>query len=364
VRRVEGRGPLGRAAVVALCAVALLTALAPPALAHGRGSDATNFRSEILAAPAIEGVTWRIYGGDEMLGLSNTSTEEVLVLGYRDEPYLRVGPDGVFENMRSPATFLNRERYLTDAPPQADPDAEPQWEQVSDDTSYAWHDHRIHWMSPTLPPTVTDPGQEALIQEWAVDFVVGSEMSETSAPAQVSGELRWVPGPSPWPWLGVGLLLSLAALAGVRTSSSDDRWPGLARPAAIVLAAIAVLNLTHLVDDFLAVPMPLSSVLLSAFQTALFIGIGFFGAIRGWQAQEGAFTALGVGAGAMFVGQGLLYLSVLSASQVASVFPVEVARLAVAVSLMQVLPIGAVAVIGTRRLLPEYEPPPVSETAA
>jgi hypothetical protein len=354
VRRVEARGPLGRVAVVLLGAVALLTVLASPALAHGRGSDATNFRSEILDAPAIEGVAWRIYGGDELLGLTNDSAEEVLVLGYRDEPYLRVGPEGVFENMRSPATYLNRERYLVEAPPEADPEAEPQWEQVSDGNSYAWHDHRIHWMSPTLPPAVTDPGQETLIQEWAVDFVVGS--AQSSGPAQVSGELRWVPGPSPWPWLGVGLLLSLAALAGVRTPSTDDRWPGLARPAAIVLAAIAVLNLTHLVDDFLAVPMPLPSVLLSAFQTALFIGIGFFGAIRGWQAQEGAFTALGVGAGAMFVGQGLLYLSVLGASQVASVFPADVARLAVALSLMQILPLGAVAVLGTRRLLPEYEP--------
>jgi hypothetical protein len=356
VHALESR--LGRTALVVLVAFGLLLVAAAPAAAHGRGSDATNFRSEILQTPGFGGVTWRIYGGDEMLGVVNEATEELLVLGYRGEPYLRVGPDGVFENMRSPATYLNRERYLVEAPPEADPDAEPEWEQVSDGNRYAWHDHRIHWMSPTIPPSVTDPDAETLIQEWAVDVVLAGDA------AQVTGELRWVPGPSPWPWLGLGLALSLVALAGIRTTPAEDRWPGLARPAAVVLAAIALLNLTHLVDDFVAVPMPLSAVLLAAFQTALFIGIGFFGAIRGWQAQEGAFTALGVGAGAMFVGQGLLYLSVLSASQVASVFPVEVARLAVAVSLMQVLPIGAVAVIGTRRLLPEYEPPPMSETAA
>jgi hypothetical protein len=356
VHALESR--LGRTGLVVLVAFGLLLVTAAPAAAHGRGSDATNFRSEILQTPGFDGVTWRIYGGDEMLGVVNEGPEELLVLGYRDEPYLRVGPDGVFENVRSPATYLNRERYLVEAPPEADPDAEPEWEQVSDGNRYAWHDHRIHWMSPTIPPSVTDPDMETLIQEWAVDVVHAGDA------AQVTGELRWVPGPSPWPWLGLGLALSLAALVGIRTTPGEDRWPGLARPAAVVLAAIAVLNLTHLVDDFVAVPMPLSAVLLAAFQTALFIGIGFFGAIRGWQAQEGAFTALGVGAGAMFVGQGLLYLSVLSASQVASVFPVEVARLAVAVSLMQVLPIGAVAVIGTRRLLPEYEPPPVSEPAA
>ena len=41
----------------------------------------------------------------------------MVVLGYDDEPYLRVGPRGVFENVKSPATYLNRSLTVTAAPP-------------------------------------------------------------------------------------------------------------------------------------------------------------------------------------------------------------------------------------------------------
>ena len=52
------------------------------------------------------------------------------MLGYQDEPYLRVGPDGVFENRRSPAVYLNANRRGSTAVPRsADPDAEPDWTQ-------------------------------------------------------------------------------------------------------------------------------------------------------------------------------------------------------------------------------------------
>ena len=42
------------------------------------------------------------------LELTNRSGQEVLVRGYRLEPYLRVGPDGVFENQRAPSAYTNR----------------------------------------------------------------------------------------------------------------------------------------------------------------------------------------------------------------------------------------------------------------
>ena len=48
------------------------------------------------------------------------------------------------------ATAANESRFGT-ADRAPDPDAEPEWETVATDGTYAWHDHRIHWMSPTAP---------------------------------------------------------------------------------------------------------------------------------------------------------------------------------------------------------------------
>jgi hypothetical protein len=375
------RRPAALGAASLVLAVLWLGVLAAPAHAHGRGSDATNYSATILEEPDIPGVSWAIYGGDELLEVTNTTDVEVVILGYPQtdpEPYLRVGPDGVFQNRNSEATYVNEDRQgLVEVPPHVDRNAPPDWEQVSEGASAAWHDHRIHYMGAGLHPSITDQSVETVVYEaWEVPFLYDGEEHV------LVGELRWVPGPSALPWLAVGLLLTLPALLGLRTdpiggpstsategiSGSDrndrndrgdrgdrqeyDRWPGLARPAAVVLGVVVALNLTHLIDDLFAVPLPTGVRAVAAAQTVLFLAIGAFGAVRGWQAGDGAFTALGVGGGAVLVGQGLLYWSVLSVSQIASLFPDWFARITVAVSIAQMIPIGIVAVIGTRRLLP------------
>lgn len=362
--------PIRGAVALLTLAAALLTFLvagAAPAHAHGRGSDATNMETRILEDPQLPGVTWEIHGGDELLEVVNNSDREIVILGYEvpePQPYLRVGPDGVWENRNSEATYLNQERQgLVDVPPGVNPAAGPEWVKVSDASSAAWHDHRMHYMGSGVPPAVTDPDEETVvIERWEVPFLWGDEASA------VAGDLRWVPGPSPLPWLLVGLALSLPALAGLRTDPERDpdlpstapprRWPGLARPAALVLGIIVVLNVSHLLDDLFAMPVPWGVRGLAAGQTALFLAIGAFGALRAWQAGDGAFTALGVGSGAVLVGQGLLYWEVLAVSQITSLFPDVLARVTVAASIAQVLPLGIVAVVGTRRLLP-----PVPEAA-
>lgn len=342
-----------RAALLVWMVLLVLGSLASPAAAHGRGSDATNYSSTITAAPDLEGVEFHTYGGDEYLGVTNTSDTEIVIEGYEREPYLRVGPDGVFENRQSPATYINAERYGTNQPEGVDPSSEPQWVRVGDGPTVLWHDHRIHWMSPQLAPAITDPTVATTVyEEWGVPFGVGEVDYE------VVGTLRWVPGSSASPWLVGALLAVLPALAGLRSRpTSTDRWPGLARPAAAVLGVVGLLNLVHLIDDLVAVPLPWATRALSAGQTALFIAIALFGAVKAWQAREGAFTALGVGAGALLIGQGALYLGsgALTTSQTASVFPLELTRLVIALSAAQAIPLLLVAVIGTRRTLPPLE---------
>lgn len=352
-----------RLTVLLLATLAATAALAGPALAHGRGSESTNYSSRILEAPAIDGVAWEVIGGDQFLAVTNTSGAELTVTGYRDEPYLRIGPEGVFENRASEATYVNTDRYgeVGELPPDVGPDQEPRWSKVGDTPTYAWHDHRIHWMSTQKPPTLVDESRETLINPWEVQF------SHDGDEHVVAGELHWVPPPSPLPWLAIAAVLTLPALLGLRRRGERGEWvKPLVRPAAAVLLVVSLLNITHLVDDFLAVPLPLTTQVVSAIQTALFIALGVFGALVAWRGRDGAFTALGVGSGGILIGQGLLYLSALTSSQSASVFPDWLARLVIALSLLQALWVLAVAVVGNRRLAdeePEEAPAPAEVTA-
>lgn len=351
---------------VALLLSVLLTVLvgsAAPALAHGGGTDATSYRSSITDAPAIEGLQWRVYGGDELLWVENLTEEELVVFGYDrtdPDPYLRIGPQGVFENRNAEATWVNREPLGAPVPSAVDVGADPEWVRVSDQPRFLWHDHRIHYADAGMHPQVPDAEGRPSPTQWSVPFsLAGEEL-------MVEGELEWVPGPALWPWLAIGLALSLPALVGLRTQPVGGRWPGLARPAAAVLGVAVVANAVLLVDGLFAVPLPVLAHVAAAAQTALFLGLGAFGAVRGWQARTGAFTALGVGAGALLVGQGLLLAPALTASQLSTVIPEALLRVIVGVNIMQALPLAVVVVVGTRRLLPglveaaEQDRPPCS----
>jgi hypothetical protein len=331
----------------------LVVMASTPALAHGRGSDATYYSSRILDTPELPGVTWRIYNNDEFLGVENLGGGELIVPSYQSSgrgmvPYLRIDPEGVFINRNSSAFYLNQDRFGTLQPPPDVGQGEPEWVQVSDEPRYAWHDHRIHWMLPTLPRQVVDAAETTKVLDWMVPFMYNGQEY------RVSGELLWSPGQPAWLWLlGALAVVTIPALIGLRTRPQDGVWPGLVRPAAVVLTVISVSNLIHVVDDLTASPVPFVQSALTAVQTSLFIVIGLFGASRAWKASEGAFTALAVGAGSIFIGQGLLYLPALSASQVASVFPAWLTRAVIAVSIAQVIPLAFVVFRGNSKTMPK-----------
>jgi hypothetical protein len=214
---------LRRAGLAALVAVAAILAHAGPVAADPpRPSD---YRSTVTGiAPGADGVTARVVGGDAFLELT-VDGREVVVHGYSDEPYLRFRPDGTVErNVRSTATYINESRNADVTPPAiADNDAEPRWEKVAGGGTYAWHDHRIHWMGNEPPPNV-QPGH--LVQNWTVDVTVDG------VPTTISGKLVMEARVNPLRWL----LLGLAALALVVVLGR--RHPvTVARAAALAAAA-------------------------------------------------------------------------------------------------------------------------------
>src|SRR5438067_5168186 len=126
-----------RLAVVFAGACVLVSTGAAPAEAHTvTGVQATNYKSEVVAvSPPLAGIRVRLRDLGNRVELRNTRQDDVVVLGYQGEPYLRVGPSGVYENKRSPAVYLNRATTVsttnTTLPRQADASAPPEWHRVS-----------------------------------------------------------------------------------------------------------------------------------------------------------------------------------------------------------------------------------------
>ena len=90
-------------------AAALVIWPAAPAFAHGGDApDATAYRTSItgISSPQ-EGLTARTVEAGARLELTNETGLPVEVLGYSGEPYLEVRPDGTYENVNSPATYVN-----------------------------------------------------------------------------------------------------------------------------------------------------------------------------------------------------------------------------------------------------------------
>ena len=135
---VVGRAP--RIAGALLLAALGMVMAADPAGAHGVGGiRPTNYETVITGTrPQVQGIAVQPVDLGDRLELTNETARDVVLLGYDGEPYLRVGPRGVFENTRSPATYVNRTRRgTTPVPSSADPEAPPEWRQVSDEAVVA-----------------------------------------------------------------------------------------------------------------------------------------------------------------------------------------------------------------------------------
>lgn len=198
-----------RRAVTALGVVfTLAVAFAPAAGAHGVASDdapASNYRSTVIDTPSLDGVSIRMIDAGAQLELVNVGDDEVVVLDYDGQPYLRIGPDGVFENQNSPAAYLNRSSDASATIPTGIGDGPPVWLRVSGERSFRWHDHRAHWMGGDPPLVVARPDQRQTVSEWAVPLRVGERQVD------VTGVTEWVPGPASAPWL----LLVVAVTGGI-----------------------------------------------------------------------------------------------------------------------------------------------------
>jgi hypothetical protein len=215
-------------------------AVASPASAHSADAPAaSDYRCVVTGiSPPLPGLTVRTVSAGTELELVNRGARTVEVLGYSGEPYLRVGPDGVYQNASSPSTYLNETLTGGPNPPApVTPAAAPVWQKLSGTPAVLWHDHRAHWMSAGLPPVVAaDPGAPHQISVWTVPLRDGVR------PLTVTGTLDWQPRPVPGAWWAGGLLLAagVAALGLLRTPRALTIGAGIAAVAGLCALGYAV----------------------------------------------------------------------------------------------------------------------------
>jgi hypothetical protein len=202
--------PASAASLLSALALALvaLAALLPSAASAHAGDN--RYRSIVHGiAPAIPGLTVQVLDYDDQLLLTNHSDRDVTVLGYDREPYARVDADGtVSVNTRSPAYYLNDDRYGTESAPadvSAHPHATPVWKVLDRTGVFQWHDHRMHYMSRGVAPQVRDQSVRTKVFDYDVPLEVSGRVSD------VSGTLWWV-GPQGG-GLPVAAIVALAVVA-------------------------------------------------------------------------------------------------------------------------------------------------------
>ena len=315
---------LRRAGVVAGLAVLLVGVAAGPAAAHavGTGTEASNYRTNVHGIEqGTPGLSVRAVTGG-LLELTNRSDQEVVVLGYRLEPYLRVGRDGVFENQRSPSTYTNRFRTTpASIPPEFDALAAPEWRRIGDGPSAGWHDHRAHWTSPDPAAVKASPEAMHVVTDWQIPLRQGNRTMV------VRGDITWVPGPTPWPWVlaAVGLFGAALAAAG-----------GYRRPkvlAVVALVAVAA-DMIHTAGALLASTAPLAAQLYGTATAAagwIVSGLAAYRLLHG-RADTGLIYLL-LGGVFLTLAGALPDLSALARSQLPSAFGPVVTRAAITFTL-------------------------------
>lgn len=319
-----------RAGALLVAALLLVAGTASPAAAHAVGGvESTNYRSEIRAiTPTTPGVQVRLLDLGGRIEVVNETAEDVTVLGYQSEPYLRVGPSGVYENRNSPSLYQNEETdpsEIVQLPPNADPGAAPHWKKRGDGRRVTWRDHRTRWEGADPPGVEARPRQEqTVVSRWTVGLLHGTD------PVTVTGRIAWVPRPAAAPgFLGAAGLFALTFAAG-----ATKWWPKLLSSALALLVAV---DIVRFVGEAMAVGDSLVSGLLSALLSGILAvlawvaGIWAVGAIQQGRGV-GLYAAMAVGVVLGLV-TGLGDLLNLAYSQLPTALPATFARVSVIVCL-------------------------------
>ena len=313
-----------RIGLLAGALVALVTALVPGRRRRRRPirREPTDYESRIDAiTPDVDTISVRIVGGDAFIELTVDpgTTVDRRRLRRRALPAVPRRRHRAGEHA-SEATYLNESRYgrpeEVDVPADLPPDDEPDWRTVANDGNYAWHDHRVHWMSPDRPPDV-EPGD--IIQTQDVDLVVDGE------PVAITVSVILAEPISPLPWLG----LVLVAAVGI----SALGWKRGALPvAAVSAAAAAVLAVVAGQAELAEVPAGAGGTPLVVIVPAIALVTAGVAGFLLWRGARGLAGVSLLASAACLGGWGVLRITVLFKPVLPTTLPFAVDRAATALA--------------------------------
>ncbi|MBK5231853.1 MAG: hypothetical protein JJE13_02575 [Thermoleophilia bacterium] len=204
----------------------LVLLLLPAASVQAHKASSHDFESipESIVPPALgAGIKFEMIDKDSRIRLRNDSGRELVVKGYDGEPYARLDPDGaVYLNSRSPAFYLNRDRYArTPVDPSADPSAPPKWVRQAVEGELTWFDKRSHLLKTGVLPGIENTAAPQAVRDYSIPLEVDGQ------PAELKGTLYWS-GRSEFP-MGIvaGLLVAtfICAMLGVFAIEAVRRTP-------------------------------------------------------------------------------------------------------------------------------------------
>ncbi len=301
--------------------------------AHAAGNTpASNYVSRVTSTkPPTKTFSAQTIEAGARLEVQWRSGSELQIADYDGYPYLRVGPEGVFENRQSNAAYLNATRSGGgNIPDGLNPAGPPQWRQISAGHVARFHDHRAHYMGSEPPPQVRSARNRShLVQRNDVEIVQGA-VTHT-----VTVEVRWKPSSSPIPLLALAGLLGVTATVAVVAAVRQGRRAAALAGFTAMLLSLVVVDAIHLFGIAFGVRGG------SGFGRAVSIG---WPSILAWIAVAASVILLRSGnpdalyacvfsAGVITLVGGLSDLSVLSSSSVPFAFANIVARLAISFTL-------------------------------
>ena len=183
--------------------IVVVTVLAYSKPAQGHSGSGKEYRSRVLRIEPDIPIDVRVEGGDDQLRFENKGSKTLDVYGYgrreaecgssRVNPqrdlYIQITPRGVSVNTNNRAYYENKGRYGA-AVPAGVGKGKPKWKVVTEGVGlYRYHDHRIHWMAKTVPPSVDkDKAGRQKVTTWKVPVRYGTTQ------ACVIGQLDYIGG--------------------------------------------------------------------------------------------------------------------------------------------------------------------------